>query len=274
MAPSTAFRKATKSAFSPPRPGKSKTATKSTKEKKGTTRKSNAARHSSLGGVGNSKIHKQKQRKPRVGRQGPKPKRKGAAAGTMRAILGEASSGDDDEDEDQRGAGSEDNANMDTAVDEDDNLVDEDEGEDDDDDDDDGAQESEDKDSAEEEPSLPPDRTLTLSSPEPDFILAEVTNTSTSSTTLNPPIPLPLIHRIMHTHFSSPNKTSISSDARHLMGKYTEIFVKEAIRRCVDDKRERAAHQNGDGDGVVVGDTGWLEVEDLERVGVQLCLDF
>ncbi|EXJ66271.1 uncharacterized protein A1O5_10423 [Cladophialophora psammophila CBS 110553] len=245
--------KKSRSAFSPPRPGKSKI-TKSTKEKGANTKSSG--------------VHKQ-QRKAKVGqtqKQSRKPNRKGAA-GTMRAILGEASSDSDPEDEDEDGAGSEDDETMDAA------------GDEDEDDDDDDADEDED----EEEESLAPDPSLNMSSPEPDFILAEVTarkpNASSTSAAADPAIPLPLIHRIMHAHFSSPERTSLSSDARQLVGKYTEIFVREAIRRCVDDKRERAAHGNGSGGGardggVVVGDTGWLEVEDLERIGVQLCLDF
>ncbi|KIW31153.1 uncharacterized protein PV07_02823 [Cladophialophora immunda] len=268
MAPSSAFRKP-KSAFSPPRPGKSKNG-KSTKEKGAATK--SAARHR-LGGMGNSKVHKQP-RKPKAG-QRPKPRKpvQKGAAGTMRAILGEASSESDPDVDDEDGAGSEeDNENMDAGVDEDESL------ENDDDDNDDNAQDDEDAD--EDEASLAHDHDLNLSSPEPDFILAEVTTkgtgTASSASSTNPSIPLPLIHRIMHAHFSQPDQTSLSSDARQLMGKYTEIFVREAIRRCVDDKRERVARGSGDGarDGAVVGDTGWLEVEDLERVGVQLCLDF
>ncbi|OAP64410.1 hypothetical protein AYL99_00382 [Fonsecaea erecta] len=272
MAPSTAFQK-TKSGgrtFSPPRPGgKSKVTTKSTKEKGA------AARHS-LGAMGNSKVHKQQQqRKPKAG-QRPKPRKpaRRGDAGTMRAILragGDSDSEEEEEDDDDdHGGGAEDE-----------NLDDEEDEDDDEDGNDDEAQEDENE-SEEEEASLAHDHDLNLSSPEPDFILAEVSTTTTGGRRTNttsspfsstdPPIPLPLVHRIMHAHFSRPEQTSISSDARQLVGKYVEIFVKEAIRRCVDDKRERAAH--GTGDDAVVGDTGWLEVEDLERVGVQLCLDF
>jgi hypothetical protein len=102
------------------------------------------------------------------------------------------------------------------------------------------------------------------SSPEPDFILAEVTNTTT--TTPSYPIPLPLVHHILVQNFTSAS-TKISTDARSLVGKYVEVFVKEAVARCVAEKKERV--QRGE-----EGDGGWLEVEDLERVGGQLVLDF
>ncbi|OAL39032.1 hypothetical protein AYO20_01783 [Fonsecaea nubica] len=273
MAPSTMIRKP-KRAFSPPRPGKSKV-TKSTKEKGAATTKSAAARRS-LGATGNSKVRKQQQQRSQIAGQKVKPqktKRRGAA-GTMRAILGEADAdSDSDPEEEDDGDGDGSDENMDTGVEEDESLGHED---DDDNDDDTNAQGEEDGEEEEEEASLSHDRDLNLSSPEPDFILAEVTTNGTggnSTSSTSPSIPLPLIHRIMHAHFLKPDHTSLSSDARHLMGKYADIFVKEAIRRCVDDKRERAAAR-GSGDGGVVGDTGWLEVEDLERVAVQLCLDF
>ena len=151
----------------------------------------------------------------------------------------------------------------------------------------DGAQEDteaqeEDQNDPEEEASLPPDHDLDLSTPEPDFILAEVTTSRTNSKRSGTgiseqeyPIPLPVIHRIMHMNFADPERTTVFTDARALMGKYVEVFVKEAIRRCVDEKKERATN-GGVRDGGVgdVGDTGWLEVEDLERVGAQLVLDF
>jgi hypothetical protein len=112
------------------------------------------------------------------------------------------------------------------------------------------------------------------SSPEPDFILAEVVNSSSlrkGPALSEPAISLPLIHRVMQSHFTGPEKTSISSDARALVGKYVEIFVKEGIRRCVDEKKEREANGGATAAGV---DNGWLELEDLERVATQLCMDF
>ncbi|KAH0837565.1 hypothetical protein AYO21_05053 [Fonsecaea monophora] len=276
MAPSTTIRKP-KNAFSPPRPGKSKV-TKSTKEKGAAITKSAAARRS-LGATGNSKVRKQLQQGNQRAGQKTKPqktKRRGAA-GTMRAILGESDADSDsnpeEEDNDGDGAGSDEN--MDTRVEEDESLGHEDDHDNDDDTNAQGEEDGEEEEE-EEEASLFHDRDLNLSSPEPDFILAEVTTNGTGgnpTSSTSPSIPLPLIHRIMHAHFLKPDHTSLSADARHLMGKYADIFVKEAIRRCVDDKRERAAAR-GSGDGGVVGDTGWLEVEDLERVGVQLCLDF
>lgn len=71
----------------------------------------------------------------------------------------------------------------------------------------------------------------------------------------------------MHQAYQEPDKTSIAKDAKMLVGKYVEIFVKEAIARCVHERAERDAEGGGGGDG-------WLEVEDLERCVGQLVLDF
>ena len=85
------------------------------------------------------------------------------------------------------------------------------------------------------------------------------------------PVPLPLIHHIMQSQFAKPDKTSLSKDALGLLGKYVEAFVREGIHRCALDRAEREKAGGGTGDA---SDSGWLEVEDLERVAVQLCLDF
>lgn len=68
-----------------------------------------------------------------------------------------------------------------------------------------------------------------------------------------------------------------------------EIFVREMIARCVAEKRERKKRkekekekEEGDGDGEMRmdddddddDDVGWLDLEDLEKVGVGMMLDF
>lgn len=105
------------------------------------------------------------------------------------------------------------------------------------------------------------------SSPEPDVVLAEITHETGPTQTA---IPEPLVHKMLHHHFEKPEKTKISTDARDLVGKYLEVFVREAIMRSAFERQER----DGDGDRDGGGGGGFLEVEDLERAGVQLCLDF
>lgn len=104
------------------------------------------------------------------------------------------------------------------------------------------------------------------SSPEPDMILAEITTTSTNT---DSPIPEQLVHKMLHHHFQRPEKTKISTDARDLVTKYLEVFVREAIMRSAYERQEKDGHEDGAGAG-----GGFLGVEDLERAAVQLCLDF
>jgi hypothetical protein len=82
-----------------------------------------------------------------------------------------------------------------------------------------------------------------------------------------PSIPLPLIHRIAAEGFSEPETTKMSTDARRVLGKYIDTFVREAVARCAYEAEGR------DGDGEV-GRKGWVDVDDLERVAGVLCLDF
>ncbi|KAK5945804.1 hypothetical protein PMZ80_003012 [Knufia obscura] len=106
------------------------------------------------------------------------------------------------------------------------------------------------------------------SSPEPDMILAEITTTPSTS---DSPIPEQLVHKILNSRFETPGKTKISADARDLVGRYLEVFVREAVMRSAFEREGREGGEVGDGAG---RGGGFLEVEDLERVGVQLCLDF
>lgn len=104
------------------------------------------------------------------------------------------------------------------------------------------------------------------SSPEPDMILAEITVTNEPSVA---PIPEKLVHRLLAHHFEKGDKTKISVDARDLVSRYLEVFVREAIMRSAFEKDERLSGDSGGGGG-----GGFLEVEDLEKAAVQLCLDF
>lgn len=206
--------------------------------------------------------------------------RRKAAAGTMRAILDEEEEEDDSDEE----AGDEDDNSRERAqalVNDSSDSVSEDEDEDEDQDED----ENEDED--ESRPSIHTRHNAAeseASSPEPDFMLVEVIHhdrdqrgASTSSkhhpSEPDVAIPLALIHHIMQSQFTTPDKTSLSTDARSLLGKYVDAFVREGIHRCALGRAERDT-AGGVGVGAEVGDSGWLEVEDLERVAVQLCLDF
>lgn len=205
----------------------------------------------------------------------------------MRAVLGDSSDveeeeeGGDDDDEDQYGDG---RPYRGRAINDSSDVVSQSEAEED---------EDEDEDEAEDEDTTRPSRSESeseshASSPEPEFMLAEVihhdraqpstTSKRNAASESDLPIPLPLIHHIMRSQFTTPDKTSLSTDARTLMGKYVEAFVLEGIHRCALDRAEREKSRSGGGAAiggdVGIGDDGWLEVEDLERVAVQLCLDF
>ncbi|KAK5442018.1 hypothetical protein LTS15_011065 [Exophiala xenobiotica] len=243
MAPISSKR--SRPAFSPPRPGKSNptkpSKTQSTTGSKKSTKTS-----------GSSRV----QKKTATKRPQQKKVSRGAA-GTARTFLDEEVD-DDDDDKDN----DEDEVNEDPEVVDRDSTGDEEEDQDDNQDSDEEFGDEKEQHDAE----LP-------SSPEPDFMLAEVThgdNHTSDILSSEPAITLTLIHRIMHTQFNRPEKTKIKPDAQVLVGKYIEIFVREGIRRCVDEKKER--EKNSDGGTRV--DSGWLELEDLERVATQLCMDF
>ncbi|RMZ89474.1 hypothetical protein DV736_g3297, partial [Chaetothyriales sp. CBS 134916] len=104
-------------------------------------------------------------------------------------------------------------------------------------------------------------------SPEPDYILAEITDEPASKQ--ENMLSLPLIQRILQEHFAGKAKTRMTTDARQVLGKYIEIFVREAIMRSTYERSERDK-----ADGTGGASSGWLEVEDLERIAPQLCLDF
>ncbi|POR37852.1 Uncharacterized protein TPAR_01949 [Tolypocladium paradoxum] len=68
-------------------------------------------------------------------------------------------------------------------------------------------------------------------------------------------IPRDLLTRVLHEFFAK-DATRISRDANAAVGKYVDVFVREAIARAAVDKRG-----------------GFLEVEDLEKIAPQLLLD-
>ncbi|KAL8744068.1 MAG: hypothetical protein Q9190_003651 [Brigantiaea leucoxantha] len=83
-----------------------------------------------------------------------------------------------------------------------------------------------------------------------------------------PTIPPKLLTRLLHYHSEKHAKENlkINKEANALVGKYIEIFVREAIARAAHEKSQ-AADEGGSGDD-------FLEVEDLEKLAPQLLLDF
>jgi CENP-S associating Centromere protein X len=123
-------------------------------------------------------------------------------------------------------------------------------------------------------PESEPDSPRRSSTPpfEPDYLLAEVTHNEAAQDD-EPIVPLALVHTLLHHHFSDKDKTRISQDAKALIGKYVDTFVREAIARSAFERQEKSA-EDGAKASDHRGDDGWLEVEDLERMAPQLILDF
>lgn len=90
---------------------------------------------------------------------------------------------------------------------------------------------------------------------EPDYILAEITNTEESNNNVvlsEPEIPPKLLTRLLHTHFQNP-KTKIAKDANAVVAKYMDVFVREALARAAFERAEV------NGEGASFAD-GFLEV--------------
>ena len=90
-------------------------------------------------------------------------------------------------------------------------------------------------------------------------------------------IPPALLTRILHSFFihqddSDGPQTRISSTAVSALSEYSRTFVREAIHRAAEE-RGREEKRRGVAVGGVAGEV-FLEVEDLEKVGPQLVLDF
>ena len=112
-------------------------------------------------------------------------------------------------------------------------------------------------------------------SPEPEFILAEVT-TEDSSDSKDAHVPPDLLQRLLHEQYQHSPKPKLAVDAKHLLTKYFEVFVREAIARADYERNGGEEVQDPDDDsgiGGIVADE-WLEVNHLEKIGAQLCLDF
>ena len=112
-------------------------------------------------------------------------------------------------------------------------------------------------------------------SPEPDFILAEVTNEDPSDSK-DAHVPPDLLQRLLHEQYQHSPKPKLATDAKQLLTKYFEVFVREAIARADYERNGGEEVQDPDDDsgiGGIVADE-WLEVNHLEKIGAQLCLDF
>ncbi|KAL4989181.1 CENP-S associating centromere protein X-domain-containing protein [Aspergillus falconensis] len=105
-----------------------------------------------------------------------------------------------------------------------------------------------------------------------NYILAEITHaepTHENVLSSDPLIPPKLLTKLVHHHFRN-EKTKIAKDANAVVAKYIDVFVREAVARAA---YERAEAQGGAGGGGGIAD-GFLEVEDLEKMGPQLAMDF
>ncbi|KAF2148571.1 hypothetical protein K461DRAFT_297975 [Myriangium duriaei CBS 260.36] len=93
-----------------------------------------------------------------------------------------------------------------------------------------------------------------------------------------PGVPPALLARIMHECFSSPY-TQISRPAHEMMGRYVDVFVREAVARAAAAQREKASAKEGGGGGggggggLGEGDV-WLDAAELEEVAPGLVMDF
>lgn len=85
-----------------------------------------------------------------------------------------------------------------------------------------------------------------------------------------PPIPQKLLVRLLHDGFEDPN-TKIGKEAMAVVTKYIETFVRESIARAVLERQEAGDQSQSRSGGLA---SGFLQVEDLEKLGPQLILDF
>ncbi|KAL6237741.1 CENP-S associating centromere protein X-domain-containing protein [Aspergillus navahoensis] len=107
---------------------------------------------------------------------------------------------------------------------------------------------------------------------EANYILAEITHAESAHDDVlssDPLIPPKLLTKLVHHHFRN-EKTKIAKDANAVVAKYIDVFVREAVARAA---YERAEAQGVMGGGGGTAD-GFLEVEDLEKMGPQLAMDF
>ncbi|CAK1361582.1 hypothetical protein CB0940_03057 [Cercospora beticola] len=119
------------------------------------------------------------------------------------------------------------------------------------------------------------DSTNDVDQPQPSTTTARATTSTNddfppalSSSDGIPSIPQPLLLRLLHSGFTHQD-TQIDTQALQIVQTYLDVFVRETIARCVAEKKEAA--ERGE---VEESDVGWLELEDLEKVGVGMMLDF
>ncbi|KAL2871816.1 CENP-X/MHF2 family protein [Aspergillus lucknowensis] len=132
----------------------------------------------------------------------------------------------------------------------------------------DAASDSDSTSSARNRPSSP-SNSNSNSADEADYILAEITHKESNDDDVvssEPVIPQKLLTRLLHHHFRN-EKTKIAKDANAIVAKYIDVYVREAVARAAFERAESGTRGGGVGDG-------FLEVEDLEKMGPQLAMDF
>lgn len=77
-----------------------------------------------------------------------------------------------------------------------------------------------------------------------------------------PGIPAALLTRIAHSHFQHAD-TGLSAAGQAALGRYVDIFVREAVARAAEVQRKR------EGEGDI-----WLDAADLETIAPGLLMDF
>jgi len=114
---------------------------------------------------------------------------------------------------------------------------------------------------------------------EPNPAPATTTNTTTDQTTEGQApfdadevqeLPPALLARLVHENFDDKT-VRMSKPANEVLGRYMNIFMREAVARAAEGKKERLGVGTG---AMAVDEEIWLDVEDLERVTGGLLLDF
>lgn len=83
-------------------------------------------------------------------------------------------------------------------------------------------------------------------------------------------LPRALLARLVHENFDDKT-VRMSKPANEVLARYMNIFMREAVARAAEGKKERLGVGTG---GMAVDEEIWLDVEDLERVTGGLLLDF
>ncbi|MCJ1379527.1 hypothetical protein MMC17_002628 [Xylographa soralifera] len=94
---------------------------------------------------------------------------------------------------------------------------------------------------------------------------SEATNNTTTLQDVPLTIPPELLTTLLQHHFED-KQMRVGKDAKAVIGKYMETFVREAIARAAFERSEATSGHGRGGD--------FLEVEDLEKLAPQLLLDF